>query len=275
MTFAYHKATSTNDAISQFEQADDPKFLAGGMTLLPTIRQRLAAPDQLIDLSDCGLSFVRDEGEYIVIGAMTSHQFVADHPLIQTSLPGVAMLAAHIGDRQVRVRGTIGGSVANNDPAACYPAALLALDARITTTKRTITATDYFVDLFETALEDGELITEITFPKTVSSAYVKAPSPASRYAMVGVFIAKTEGAVRVAVTGAGDQGVFRCAEAEALLNQALLNDLFSPNSLDDMTLSEEGMMSDIHASSAFRVHLIKSMTKKAVSVIADTADIKG
>ncbi|MGC6530915.1 MAG: FAD binding domain-containing protein [Candidatus Puniceispirillaceae bacterium] len=267
MTFSYHKATSLNDAISRFEQADDPKFLAGGMTLLPTIRQRLAAPDQVIDLSDCGLSFVRDDDDCLVIGAMTSHQIVADDPLVQAFLPGVAMLAGHIGDRQVRVRGTIGGSIANNDPAACYPAALLALDARITTNKRTIAAADYFVDLFETALEEGEIITEIAFPKNRSSAYVKAPSPASRYAMVGVFIAKDDKAFQVAVTGAGDQGVFRCAEAEALLN-----DLFSPNSLDDLTLSEDGIMSDIHASSAFRVHLIKHIAKKAVSLMADTAD---
>src|SRR6056300_833936 len=186
----YVKARDIDDAVKALKSANDGKFLAGGMTLIPTLKQRLANPDCLVDLSACGLSSIDDEGNAIQIGAMTRHVDVAESALVQKAIPALTHLAAHIGDRQVRNRGTIGGSLANNDPSACYPAAILALGGIIHTTKRDINAEEFFVDLFETALEEDEIITAVSLPKPDAAAYEKFPNPASRYAMVGVFVAK-------------------------------------------------------------------------------------
>ena len=255
----YQKPTSIKDVETAFQDAEEARFLAGGMTLLPTMRQRLVAPDRLIDLAALDLCQIEDQGSVIKIGAMTTHSQIAASAVIRTKIGGFAKLAGGIGDRQVRHRGTIGGSVANNDPAACYPAGLLALHAVIQTTHREIAASDYFVDLFETALEDGELITSILVPVPQKSAYCKAPNPASRYALAGVFVAMIDDLPYVAVTGAGEQGVFRWQEAEAALAEG-----WSKEALADLSLSEEGLLSDIHATASFRAHLVKQMAQKAV-----------
>ena len=257
----YQKPSDILLASSAYQQADEPRYLAGGMTLLPTIRQRLAAPDRLIDLADCNLASITSDEHNLTLGAMSTHHSVATSHIVQDCLPALAMLASGIGDRQVRVRGTCGGSLANNDPAACYPAALLALDGTIITDKREIAASDYFVDLFETALDEGEIITAIRLPLPLMAAYSKAPNPASRYALVGSFVARTKDEVRVAITGAGEQGVFRWTAAEAALSHD-----FSKASLDDISISPEGLMGDIHASPDFRAHMIKTMTQRAVSL---------
>ena len=259
----YAKAASVDEAENAFNEAEDARYLAGGMTLLPTMRQRLVAPDRLIDLANCQLSSIEDEGSFIKIGAMTTHSQIASSAVIGRKINGLAHLANGIGDRQVRHRGTIGGSVANNDPAACYPAALLALNAQIHTNKRQLPAADYFVDLFETALEDGELITAISVPVPQKSAYFKAPNPASRYALAGVFAALIDGKPYLAVTGAGEQGVFRWHEGEAALAEN-----WSKEALAALSISEEGLLSDIHASAAFRSHLVKQMAQKAVEACA-------
>ena len=255
----YQKPTSIKQAETLFQGAEESRFLAGGMTLLPTMRQRLVAPDRLIDLAALDLCHIEDQGSVIKIGAMTTHNEIATSPIIQNKIKGLAGLAGGIGDRQVRHRGTIGGSVANNDPAACYPAGLLALGAVIQTSHRQITASDYFVDLFETALEEGELITSIIVPVPQKSAYFKAPNPASRYALAGVFAALIEDAPHIAVTGAGEQGVFRWHEAEAALANS-----WTTEALADLSLSDEGLFSDIHATPSFRSHLVKQMAQKAV-----------
>ena len=204
----YSKPKNIEEAVSALHAAEDGKLLAGGMTLIPTLKQRLAAPDCLIDLSTIGLSGISGAGDGLIIGAMTTHAEVERSADVQKQLPALSVLAGGIGDRQVRNCGTIGGSIANNDPAACYPAALLALAAQITTNKRTLAADDFFTGMFETALAEDEIITEIKFPKTHKASYAKFGNPASRYAMVGVFIAKTDaGGLRVAITGAGQDGV--------------------------------------------------------------------
>ena len=259
----YAKATSIKEAEQFFNDADEARYLAGGMTLLPTMRQRLVAPDRLIDLAGCQLSTIEDEGNLIKIGAMTTHHQIASSALINAKIHGLAALASGIGDRQVRHRGTIGGSVANNDPAACYPAALLALGAQIHTNKRQIASSDYFVDLFETALDEGELITAISVPVPQKSAYFKAPNPASRYALAGVFAALLDDKPCLAITGAGEQGVFRWHEGETALAEN-----WSKEALANLSISEEGLLSDIHASAAFRSHLVKQMAQKAVEACA-------
>ena len=252
----YVRATSPQEAVSALQSSDDGKFLAGGMTLLPTMKQRLAAPDCVIDLSKCGLSGIEDTGDAMRIGAMTTHADVARSSVI----PAVAMLAEHIGDRQVRNKGTIGGSVANNDPSACYPAAVLALGGTIHTTSRDIAADEFFTGMFETDLDEDELITAITLPKPDRAAYAKAPSPASRYAMAGVFVAKFGAEVRVAVTGAGEDGVYRCDACEAALGN-----IFDASALETVTISADGLMGDIHASAEFRARLVLAMAKQAVN----------
>ena len=259
----YVKASDVDDAVKALKLANDGKFLAGGMTLIPTLKQRLANPDCLIDLSDCGLSSIDNEGIGIRIGAMTRHVDVATSAMVQKVIPAVAHLAAHIGDRQVRNRGTIGGSLANNDPAACYPAALLALGGTVHTQNRSIPAEDYFDGMFDTALEEDEIIQVVSLPKPEKAAYVKFPNPASRYAMVGVFVAKFADGVRVAVTGAGEDGVFRASELEALLDTN-----FSADVIADGMVSSDGLMSDIHASADYRAHLIGEMTRRAVNACA-------
>ena len=259
-SFNYLKPVSIEDAASMLSESDEHKVISGGMTLIPTLKQRLARVERLIGLEKCGLSEIKLDGELLKIGAMATHAEVSESDIVVMENPAIAELASHIGDRQVRNRGTIGGSLANNDPSACYPAAILALGGIIHTTKRDINAEEFFVDLFETALEEDEIITAVSLPKPDAAAYEKFPNPASRYAMVGVFVAKFNSEIRVAVTGAGEEGVFRCSEIEIALLKG-----FSSESLSDSTISADGLMSDIHAEADYRAHLIVEMAKRAVT----------
>jgi carbon-monoxide dehydrogenase medium subunit len=224
------------------------------------MKQHLAAPSDLVDLRGAGLSGISVSGSTVTIGATTTHAEVAGNAALQAACPGLAKLAGGIGDPAVRHMGTIGGSIANNDPAADYPAGLLGLGATIVTNTREIAADDFFTGMFSTALEDGEIITAVRFEAPAASAYAKFPNPASRYAMTGVFVARTAGGVRVAVTGAGSDGVFRHAGMEA----ALAAD-FSPAALDAVAVSEDGLLSDIHGSAAYRANLVRVMAKRAVA----------
>ena len=257
---SYIKAKDVADAVSHLNGADEGKLLAGGQTLIPTLKQRLAASDCLVDLSDANLSGISDEGDSIRIGAMTRHVEVETSDLVKKAIPALAALAGGIGDRQVRNCGTIGGSVANNDPSACYPSAVMALGATIHTDKRDIVAADYFTGMFETDLDEAEVITAISFPKPEAAAYVKFPNPASRYAMVGVFVAKSASGVAVAITGAGQDGVFRHDGLEAALNNS-----FTADAVDGVAVDDSSLMSDMHASADYRAHLIVEMTKRAVA----------
>lgn len=264
----YIRPENLDAAISALHAADEGKILAGGMTLIPTLKQRLAAPDCLIDITALGLSGIRQQGDKLIIGAMSCHAEVEHSALVASEIPVLAQLAGGIGDRQVRNRGTIGGSLANNDPAACYPAAVLALAASIQTSKRLIAADDFFTGMFETALAEDEIITEIHFPKVAKAAYVKFGNPASRYAMVGVCVAlHSDGSVRVAITGAGQGGVFRHAGLEAALQNSL--DASNPvaDAVDKVDIDESDLMSDIHASADYRAHLITEITKRAVRAL--------
>src|SRR6516225_11443415 len=257
--FEYHRPHTLSGALADLAKKD-AKALAGGMTLLPTMKQRLASPSALIELKDVPeLSGLAREGDALVIGAMTRHAEVARSPVVKAAIPALAKLAAGIGDPHVRNRGTIGGSIANNDPTADYPAAALALGATIVTNKRSIPADAFFKGLFETALETGELITKVSFPIPQKAAYMKFPNPASRYALVGVFVAKTAGGVRVAVTGAGPC-VFR---AEAMEDALARN--FSSAAIKDITIPDDGLNSDIHASAEYRAHLVGVMARRAVA----------
>ncbi|MCZ4281427.1 xanthine dehydrogenase family protein subunit M [Kiloniella laminariae] len=254
--FEYQRPATLDEAVALLKE--DCKLLAGGQTLLPTMKQRLAQPEMLVDLGAIEtLRGVCPDDDKLAIGAMTTHAEVAS----KADIPALACLAAGIGDPQVRNRGTIGGSVANNDPAADYPAAVLGLNAQITTNKRVIAADDFFVDLFETALEENEIIINVTFPRPQAAAYVKFDNPASRYAIVGVFVAKTGGGVRVAVTGAGPC-VFRHKDLETALTSN-----FSAQSVDTVTVSATGLNNDLHASAEYRANLIKVLTKRAVAQI--------
>jgi carbon-monoxide dehydrogenase medium subunit len=236
------------------------KVLAGGQTLLASMKQRLADPGQLVDLSGiAGLAGVKKEGNALVIGAMTRHLDVADNADVKAAIPALAGLAAHIGDKQVRAMGTMGGSVANNDPAACYPSAVLALGATVHTTARKIAADDFFQGMFATALNDGELITAISFPVPKKAAYMKFKQPASRFALVGVFIAQTDGGVRVAVTGAAN-GVFRHKGLEDALNKS-----FTVASAAAVKIDAADLNADIHASAAYRANLISVQAQRAVA----------
>lgn len=233
--------------------------LAGGQTLIASMKQRLMRPENLVDLGGVAeLRGVKVDGQTLVVGAMTCHQDVANHADVRKLIPGLADLANGIGDRQVRARGTLGGSVANNDPAACYPSAVLGLGATVVTDRRQIAADDFFQGLYTTALEPGELITAIRFPIPTKSAYAKFRQPASRFALVGVFVAQTAGGVRVAVTGTGN-GVFRHAGLEAALAKS-----FTPDAVKDVAIDASDISSDLHASSAYRAHLIKVQTQAAV-----------
>ncbi len=258
--FQYATASSADDAAAQVKAASDGSLLAGGMTLLPAIKLGLASPSDLVDLAGAGLSGITVEGDTVTIGAMTRHADVASSKDVQKAIPALAALAGGIGDPQVRHRGTIGGSVANNDPAADYPAACLGLGATINTGSRSIAADDYFKGLFETALEDGEVITSVSFPKPDKAAYVKFPNPASRYALVGDFLSSGSHGVRRAVTGAGASGVFRAAELEKALSGN-----FSADALDGFSVSADGLASDIHAQADYRAHLITVMAQRAVA----------
>jgi aerobic carbon-monoxide dehydrogenase medium subunit len=258
--FAYHAANSARQAAGLLGKVESGKLLAGGQTLLPTMKNRLASPSDLIDLGKASdLRGIEAKGRTIVIGAMTTHAEVAASAIVQEKLPGLAALAEGIGDPHVRHKGTIGGSVANNDPAADYPAALMALGATVVTTKRKISAGDFFTGMFSTALEENEVITKVIFPVATRFAYAKFPNPASRYALVGVAVAKKGSAVTVAVTGAGADGVFRWSEAETALAGR-----FNGKALDGVKASDKGLNSDIHAGADYRAHLIGVMAKRAV-----------
>ena len=257
----YSRAASAADAAQKMTQAEDGKYLAGGQTLLPTMKARLAAPSDLIDVTHIGaMQGITLSGDSVTIGAATKHAEVAASADLAGAIPALAGLAAHIGDPAVRNRGTIGGSVANNDPAADYPAACLGLGATIVTNSREIAADDFFTDMFETALAEDEIITAIRFPIPQKAGYEKFPNPASRYAMAGVFAAETAGGARVAVTGAGASGVFRHAAAEAALSGG-----FTADALAGMSTDADNMLTDIHASAAYRANLVNVMAKRAVA----------
>jgi len=259
--FDYHKPSSVADAVSALKGADDGKFVAGGQTLIPTLKQRLAQPSDLVDLGGIAeLSGISVSGNAVTVGAMTKHAAVAGSADVAGAIPALAALAGGIGDPQVRNRGTIGGSIANNDPAADYPAACLGLGATIKTSAREVPADDFFTGLFETDLAEDEIIVSVSFPKAEKAAYVKFDNPASRYALVGVFVAKTAGGVRVAVTGAGQNGVFRVPEMEKALSANWSADALSGIAVDPGTLN-----ADIHASAEYRSHLITVMAKRAVA----------
>ena len=255
----YHKASSVADASAKLAGADDGKYLAGGQTLIPTMKQRLAAPSDVIDLGGVSeLKGISAVAGGVKIGAGTTHAEVAGSSAVGGA---ISSLASHIGDAHVRHLGTLGGSVANNDPAADYPAAVLGLGATVHTDKRDIAADDYFTGMFETALDDSEIITAITFPTAQKAAYAKFPNPASRYAMAGVFVAKmNDGSVRVAVTGAGSDGVFRHSGMESALAAN-----WSPGALDGISVDASGMLGDIHGSAEYRANLVKVMAKRAVA----------
>ena len=258
--FNYLKAADLDEAALQQKSASEGAYLAGGMTLLPAIKLGLNQPSDLVDLSGIGaLRTITVDGDHVVIGAMVNHYQVANSDDVYGRIPALADLAEGIGDAQVRNRGTIGGSIANNDPAADYPAACLGLGATIITDSREIAADDFFTGLFQTALEDGEIITAISFPVPEKAGYAKLAHPASRFALVGVFVASGAGGVRVAVTGAGVSGVFRAADMEAALGGD-----FSAGALGGVGVNEDDMLSDIHAAADYRAHLVGVMAARAV-----------
>ncbi len=257
--FDYYKPGTLEDAVATLARSDEFKLLAGGMSLIPALKLRLARHAGVIDLGALEqLRGIRREGDEIVIGAMTPHAEVAASPEVARVVPALAELAGSIGDPLVRNRGTLGGSIANADPAADYPAAVLGLGATVVTHRRTIAADDFFLGLFETALEPGEIITAVRFPIPQAAGYVKFRQAASRFALVGVFAARTAGGVRVAVTGAA-ACVFRFEAAEAALSRH-----FDPAALDGVAVAADGLNSDIHASAEFRAHCITVLTKRAV-----------
>ena len=258
--FTYTKPGSIPEAVKALGADPEAKALAGGQTFIPVLKQRLAKPTAVIDLSGLGLTGIAAEPGKITIGAMTTHHLIESNADIQKGIPGLAKMASWIGDTQVRHRGTMGGSLANNDPSACYPAAVLALGATIHTDHRSITADDFFQGMFTTALEPGELITAVEFPIPEKSNYEKFRNPASRYAMVGVFVARGPAGVRVAITGAGQGGVFRQKEMEAALSSN-----WSADAVKDIKISADGLNGDIHASPEYRAHLIGVMARRAVA----------
>ena len=256
--FEYANPSTVDEAAAAL--AAGGQALAGGQTLLATMKQRLAAPETLIDLGKIsGLSGVKKDGNTLVVGAMTRHMDVANNDLVKANIPALAALAGQIGDRQVRARGTLGGSVANNDPAACYPSAVLALNATVHTNKRTVAADDFFQGMYTTALEEGELITAIAFEIPKRAAYVKFKQPASRFAMVGVFAAELVSGPRVAVTGAAS-----CVYRQADMEKALAGN-FSAAALDGVSVSANGLNADLHASAAYRAQLVKVVAQRAVT----------
>ena len=256
----YHRASSVQDAVG-LAAGGDAKYVSGGMTLIPAMKTRLAAPSDLVDLSRIAeLKGVSVSGRTVTIGAGTTHFDVSTNADLKQVCPGFAYLASLIGDPAVRHCGTIGGSVANNDPAADYPAALVALNATIVTDQREISAEDFFTGLFETGLEDGEIVTAVRFTAPNKAGYEKFRNPASRYAIVGVFVAKGADGVRVGVTGAGDNGVFRAAAIEAALAGN-----FDASAVTGIAIDPGNLMSDIHASADYRAALVLVMAKRAVA----------
>lgn len=259
----YHRPTSVADAVKLAGQHGDDKILAGGQSTLPSMRLGLLAPTGWIDLAGIAeLQGIRVDGNAVVIGAMTTHAAVAASKEVRSRIPALAQLAGGIGDRQVRNCGTIGGALAHSDPAACYPAAVLGLGATIQTDRRTIAADDYFKGLYETALAAGEIITAVRFPVPERAAYLKFRQPASRFALVGIFVAKTGSGIRVAITGAGPC-VFRVKALEDKLSAK-----FAPESCEGVSVPTTGLNTDLHASAEYRAHLIPVLTKRAVASIA-------
>ena len=257
--FTYHRASGVADAVGKVGGAGEGRFLAGGHTLLPTLKLRLARPSDLVDLQDIGdLRGISVSDGGVTVKAMTTHAAVAGSGDVQDAIPALAALAGEIGDPHVRARGTIGGSIANNDPAADYPAAVVGLGATVKTDRREIAGDEFFTGMFETALEDDELVTAVSFPRADRAAYYKFKNPASRFAIVGVFVARTGGGVRVAVTGAGPC-VFRFGEME----DALAGD-FSSGAIADIAVPEDGLNSDIHAQADYRAHLVNVCARRAV-----------
>jgi aerobic carbon-monoxide dehydrogenase medium subunit len=257
--FTFHRPTTVRQAAGLLARNPEAKLLAGGHSLLPVMKQRLAQPSALIDLSLVeGLSGVELKGRSVVIGAMTRHADVARSEVLKEHFPALASVPGSIGDPQVRNRGTIGGSIANNDPNADYPAALLGLGATVITNKRRIAADDFFQGMFTTVLEDGEIITKISFPIAKKAGYEKFKHPASGFALVGVFVSKRGPEIRVAVTGAGANGVFRVPSFEEALKKR-----FAAKSLEGLSIPATGMNSDIHASAEYRAHLVGVLARRA------------
>ena len=257
--FEYQRATSIEDALKKHGDAKDARFLAGGMTLIPVLKQRLDQPSDIIDLAELSdITGIFQDGDSIIIKAMTTHHTVHSSKLVTDKIPALAYLAGTIGDQMVRNRGTIGGSLANSDPAASYPSAVLALNATIKTNTREIAADDFFTGMFDTALEEGELIISVSFPIPEKAGYEHFPNPASRYPIVGSFVAQTTDGVRVAITGAGPCA-FRITDFEIALTKC-----FDPSEIKNITVSDEDLASDIHASAEYRAHLINVMTRRAI-----------
>ncbi|MBY6065224.1 xanthine dehydrogenase family protein subunit M [Leisingera aquaemixtae] len=256
--FEFEKPSTVAEAVAALAD-EDAQALGGGQTLIPTLKQRLAMPSKLVSLTAIPqLKELSDNGGMLTIGGAVTHAEVAE--AAAASYPALADLAGHIGDPAVRNRGTIGGSLANNDPAACYPAAALGSGATIVTNTREIPSDEYFQGLFDTALNEGEIITAVRFPVPEKANYQKFLQPASRFALVGVFVAKYAAGVRVAVTGASEEGVFRWREAEAALDAS-----FAPDALDGLSVDAGGMIGDLHGSKEYRAHLVGVMAKRAVA----------
>jgi len=258
----YHRASSIEDAAALFAKGSDAKYLSGGQTLLPVMKQRLAAPSDVIDLAKIpAMVGIEASGDTVTIKAATTYYDIANNADLKRTIPALAHLTSMVGDPAVRYRGTIGGSIANNDPAADYPAAVLALNATVKTNKRSIAADDFFKGLFSTALEDGEIITAVSFPVPAKAGNAKFRHPASRFALTGVFVAKDKaGNVRVAATGASASGVMRVPNIEQALKAN-----WSASAIDGIKISADGLMADIHGAADYRANLIKVMAQRAVA----------
>jgi len=261
--FTFQRPASLADASAALRETPDAKLLGGGQSLVPILKLGLAQPPVVISLRGiAGLSGIRRDGKSLVVGAAATHAEVAASATVRDAIPALADLASRIGDAQVRNRGTLGGSIAHADPAADYPAALLGLDATVATDRREIAAADFFNGVFQTALEPDEIVTAVRFPIPESAAYAKFPNPASRFAIAGVFVARTAGGVRVAVTGAGTQP-FRATALESALSEH-----FEPSALVGVTIASDDLVSDLHASAEFRAHLVSVLARRAVASIA-------
>jgi aerobic carbon-monoxide dehydrogenase medium subunit len=270
--FSFHRPTGLRQASNMLGKLEEAKILAGGQTLIPTMKLRLASPGNIVDLNaiEGEMAGIELKGRSIVIGAMTRHVEVANSAVVKEHIPALAYLASLIGDPAVRHRGTIGGSIANNDPNADYPAACLGLGATIITTKGKHPADDFFKGMFETALEGDEIITKVIFPIAKKAGYEKFKNQASRFALVGVFASKRGSEIRVAVTGAGSNGVFRVPSFEEALKKR-----FAPKSLEGLTLPADGMNADIHGSAEYRAHLVGVMARRAVTRANEAPEAAG
>jgi aerobic carbon-monoxide dehydrogenase medium subunit len=270
--FSFHRPTGLRQASNMLGKLEEAKILAGGQTLIPTMKLRLASPGNIVDLNaiEGEMAGIELKGRSIVIGAMTRHVEVANSAVVKEHIPALAYLASLIGDPAVRHRGTIGGSIANNDPNADYPAACLGLGATIITTKGKHAADDFFKGMFETALEGDEIITKVSFPIAKKAGYEKFKNQASRFALVGVFASKRGSEIRVAVTGAGSNGVFRVPSFEEALKKR-----FAPKSLEGLTLPADGMNADIHGSAEYRAHLVGVMARRAVTRANEAPEAAG